>query len=226
MSKCRPLSAWSDERGRIFRPAGDAMSSTRSSAPDATRLAVALRDGLLRESLARSLGDFPDLAVVASFGSVDALEAWHAEGQVDVLVIDHLLLDCRLARLEPVDAALKMILLVPAEAPEITRYSLRLAACHVVGCDSNLADLVSAIRLAAEGGAPRIRDDRRGSALSDREIEVLQLLSVGLSSRAIGDQLKVSARTVESHRRRMMAKLGASSIAEVICAAIRRGLLH
>jgi len=61
-------------------------------------------------------------------------------------------------------------------------------------------------------------------ALTKREREVLQLLAEGWSTKKIGSHLHVSVKTVETHRRQMMDKLGLHSIAEITKYAIREGL--
>lgn len=58
-----------------------------------------------------------------------------------------------------------------------------------------------------------------------REIEVLQLVSVGLVHREIGDRLFLSEETVESHVRHLLAKLQARSRAHAVAVGFRRGLL-
>lgn len=62
------------------------------------------------------------------------------------------------------------------------------------------------------------------SGLSGREREVLQLLAEGRATRDIADRLRVSAKTVESHRKNLMEKLRVSSVAELTKIAIREGL--
>lgn len=63
-----------------------------------------------------------------------------------------------------------------------------------------------------------------GSALSTREREVLQLLAEGHTSKEIARRLYVAIATVETHRRRIMSRLGIHSIAELTKYAIREGL--
>jgi DNA-binding NarL/FixJ family response regulator len=60
--------------------------------------------------------------------------------------------------------------------------------------------------------------------LTSREREVLQLIAEGNSGTEIARQLGVSARTVESHRERIMAKLDRHSIADLTRFAIRHGV--
>jgi DNA-binding CsgD family transcriptional regulator len=60
-----------------------------------------------------------------------------------------------------------------------------------------------------------LRQARERLPLTDREREIVMLLGDGLSSRAIAERLTVSARTVENHIYRAMAKTGTSSRAEL-----------
>ncbi len=60
--------------------------------------------------------------------------------------------------------------------------------------------------------------------LTDREVEVLQLIAEGHSTKDIAFRLHVSTKTVETHRRQIMEKLDLFSIAELTKYAIRQGL--
>ena len=61
-------------------------------------------------------------------------------------------------------------------------------------------------------------------ALSPREREVLQLIAEGQSTKEIARSLKVSVKTIETHRRQLMNKLELFSVAELTRYAIREGL--
>jgi len=60
--------------------------------------------------------------------------------------------------------------------------------------------------------------------LTPREREVLQLIAEGHSTKEIAFTLEISSKTVETHRRNMMEKLGIDSVAELTKFAIRRGI--
>ena len=64
----------------------------------------------------------------------------------------------------------------------------------------------------------------KGSLLTSREREVLQLLAEGKATREIADLLCVSTKTVETHRKHLMDKLNLHSLAELTKHAIREGL--
>ena len=65
---------------------------------------------------------------------------------------------------------------------------------------------------------------RRIARLSPRERQVLDALVAGRSTKQMAYDLGISARTVEVHRARMLARLGTHSLAEAIRLAVLAGL--
>ena len=61
--------------------------------------------------------------------------------------------------------------------------------------------------------------------LTDRERQLYHLLAEGQSNKEIAARLGLSLHTVETHRTRIMEKLGVHSIAELVLGAVRRGLI-
>jgi DNA-binding NarL/FixJ family response regulator len=62
------------------------------------------------------------------------------------------------------------------------------------------------------------------AAISPREREVLQLLAEGCTARQIARQLHISVKTVETHRRNLLAKLELATVADLVRYAIREGI--
>ena len=79
------------------------------------------------------------------------------------------------------------------------------------------SEVVDRVRL---GNSPRSPIE-----LTDRQKQILQLVAEGRQSKEIAGILHVSVKTVEFHRSRLMAKLGAHSIAELTRFAIQEGLI-
>ncbi|MHC4497518.1 MAG: response regulator [Planctomycetota bacterium] len=67
-------------------------------------------------------------------------------------------------------------------------------------------------------------DFSNSEVLTDREREVLQLLTEGKSTKQIALKLHISNKTVETHRRQIMNKLDIHTVAELTKYAIRKGL--
>jgi len=63
-----------------------------------------------------------------------------------------------------------------------------------------------------------------GNGLTNRELEVLQMLAEGNSTRQIAEALSLSTKTIETHRSQLMDKLEMRTIAELTKYAIREGL--
>jgi two-component system response regulator NreC len=62
--------------------------------------------------------------------------------------------------------------------------------------------------------------------LSPRELQILQLIAEGLSTKEVASKLFVSPKTVESHRGNMMQKLNVHETASLVRYAIRRGIVQ
>jgi two-component system response regulator FixJ len=58
--------------------------------------------------------------------------------------------------------------------------------------------------------------ERRCASLTSRELEVMRYIVQGKSSRAIAEQLGVSNRTIEVHRAKVMLKMGADSLPDLV----------
>ena len=102
--------------------------------------------------------------------------------------------------------------------------------------------LANAIRVAASGAAyldPQIaqkvmqnlsparpKTDGNEGLLSDRELEVLQLIVEGLSNTEIGKELYLSPNTVKTYVKGIMNKLVVSDRVQAAVAAVRRGLVE
>ena len=69
-------------------------------------------------------------------------------------------------------------------------------------------------------------EDGQDGGLSEREREVLVLTAEGYSSQEIGDQLALSAKTVETYRTRVMRKLNLHHRSDLVQYALRAGLLR
>lgn len=61
--------------------------------------------------------------------------------------------------------------------------------------------------------------------MTERELEVLQLVAEGLTNREVGERMYISTRTVGAHLERCMSKLGVSTRGAAVHEARRQGLL-
>jgi DNA-binding NarL/FixJ family response regulator len=109
--------------------------------------------------------------------------------------------------------------------------------------DQSAEELVQAVRVVAAGRpylastlpTERIDAQRRAlrenarlgnlSSLTSRERQIFDMTVAGLTAAAIGEKLSISRRTVETHRARILSKLGVHSAAELVRIAARAGML-
>jgi len=71
---------------------------------------------------------------------------------------------------------------------------------------------------------PAAGEFSKASRLSPREREILQLIAEGMSTKVMAHDLGLSVKTIETHRRQIMEKLGIHNVAELTKFAIKEGL--
>ena len=65
----------------------------------------------------------------------------------------------------------------------------------------------------------------QGLGITDRELDVIRLISEGLSNKLIADKLELSTHTVNTHRKNIMAKLSIPNTAGIVMFAVKNNLL-
>jgi DNA-binding NarL/FixJ family response regulator len=83
-----------------------------------------------------------------------------------------------------------------------------------------LAESSERLGLASHG-----RPETARSKLTRREREVMQLVAEGHSNRSISEILRISIKTTETHRARIMKKLDLKSVADLVRYALREGII-
>jgi two-component system response regulator NreC len=136
----------------------------------------------------------------------------------------------------------KVIILSMYSNEAYVMQALRNGASGYIVKESNVGDMVQAVREVASGRpylSPSISrlamdayiEKAKSSALdpydtlTDREKEVLHLITEGFSSAKIAARLYISPRTAESHRANVMKKLGLQTPTELIKYALKKGLI-
>lgn len=201
---------------------------------------------LVRSGIRRILEGQPGVLVLgeaADGPSALALVDRHPEA--DVLVLDLTMpgLDGHevLTAVKAQHPALKVVVLTMHASHEYVSRAVRAGADAYLLKDSAVQDLEAAIdavlagrsyfspaiqaRLAGLVRGATIGDTARTPILTDRERDVLRGLARGGSSRDVAADLGIGVRTVETHRANIMQKLGVKSVALLIQAALREGLI-
>lgn len=196
---------------------------------------------VLRHGMRALLSTQPDLSVVHDTESVtDAVLACEREA------IDVALVDLDLGAHQSSGAEATRLILQASPSTRVIAFTafdadtdiVRMIDAGATGYlvkDTRPAALFSAIRAAAGGSAaidPPIaarlheRTQYPGTALTARELEVLELAASGLSNRDLAQQLLVSEATVKTHLHHAFTKLGVENRQAAIAFALREGLIR
>jgi DNA-binding NarL/FixJ family response regulator len=211
------------------------------------RILLADDHNLFRQGLRRIIESQEGLEVIAEAGSgLEAIDLAKLH-QPDVAIVD-----IAMKELNGIEATSQLLRHSPKTAVLILsmysdeRYVMRAVRAGARGFvlkDTLEEGLIQAIHV-LHGGQPffspsvarlfqdaHMRDvkekrvDDRYELLTDRERQLYHLLAEGQSNKEIASRLGLSLHTVETHRTRIMEKLGVHSIAELVLGAVRRGLI-
>jgi DNA-binding NarL/FixJ family response regulator len=207
------------------------------------RIVIADDHTIMREGLKRILDGAEDITVVG-----EAVDGFEALAQVRKGGFDLLMLDLSM----PGRSGVELIRQIKDEVPKLPilvltmhdeeQYAVRAIRAGARGYltkESAGTQLVSAIRKVASG-RPYIsqevaeqlamevmpsNEDLPHKQLSNREFEVFTLLVGGKSITEIAELLHLSAKTVSTHKTRVLQKMGMNSLAEMVQYAVQNRLV-
>jgi len=211
------------------------------------RVAIADDQALVRNGFRLILNGRPDIDVVG-----EAEDGAQAVDLVRELTPDVLLLDVRMPNLDGIQATqrivadgspTRIIILTTFDLDDYVHDAIRAGASAFLLKDVRPAELVDAIRLVAGGNAllaptaltrllERFDSAQREpastllGALTERELEILRLVSEGLSNAEIATRLVVSETTVKTHVSNLLRKLGVRDRVQAVIAAYDSGLVQ
>lgn len=211
------------------------------------RILLADDHNLFRQGVRRILETQPDMTVVAEASSgLEAVDLAR-EHQPDVAIVD-----IAMKELNGIEATAQLLRHSPKTAVLILsmysdeRYVVRAVRAGARGYllkDTVEEGLIEAVQHVSQGQAffsPNVakilqeahnRDlqgqkvDDRYELLTERERQLYHMLAEGQSNKEIASRLNLSLHTVETHRTRIMEKMGVHSIAELVLGAVRRGIV-
>jgi DNA-binding NarL/FixJ family response regulator len=196
-----------------------------------------------RDGLRAALGTAEDVEIVGEASSGE--EAVKVVNEVEPDVV---FMDVRMPGMNGIEATkairqgnpdTRVILFTVDESRASIAEAIQAGVSGYLLKDVGVDELVNAARLALEGKAVihptltqafieevRLVDRKPEAPLSRREIEILQRVAYGATTKEVADKLGISPHTVKTHLERIFEKLGANDRAQAVAIAIRQGLVE
>jgi len=207
------------------------------------RVIVAEDHKIVREGIKQLLSMAEDISVVGEATNGSHLMEQLRQHQCDVLLLDISMPGTNglesIPRIRALDKPPAILMLSMHDEVQIAARALKAGAAGYSTKDSDPALLLTAIRKVAGGGRyidPQLADrmvfevgltDSRPphTQLSEREYQVFERLVHGTNVNEIALQLNISSKTVSTHKVRLMQKLQAHSVADMVRYAIDHKLI-
>ncbi len=192
---------------------------------------------IVREGIASLIDRQPDMRVVASAASGEEAIDLFFEHQPDITLMDLQLgvMDgisaIKIIRRRSPDA--RIVVLTMRRGDEDIHRALEAGASTYLMKDMISDDLIRVLREVQAGAHPmpadveaRLAERAMGRTLTDREVQVVELVAQGMRNKEIGVSLGITETTVQVHVKNILAKLKVQDRSGAITAAIRRGIIH
>jgi len=200
---------------------------------------------LVREALKMVLSSQDDMEVIGDVADGRTAVAEAREKRPDVAIVEG-----QLPRLSGIEAIRQIreesprtacVVLSSLSSSAQVYPALVAGAAGFVPKDSSASDLVEAVRTVCQGRsylAPSVADQvvnalrapseggtRPQSELTNRQRQVLQLIAEGLSTKEIAHELGISIKTAQTHRAKLMGRVGIRKASALVRYAIREGIV-
>ncbi|HEY9807815.1 MAG TPA: response regulator transcription factor [Halomicronema sp.] len=199
------------------------------------RILIADDHPIVRQGLVALLEQEPDITIVAQASTGKEAVLMFNQHQPDVT-----LMDLRMPEMDGVTAitaicnqvnSAQIIVLTTYDGDEDIYRGLRAGAKSYLLKDASPTELLTAIRTVAKGqkyipstvGA-KLAERMNNAPLSERELEVLQLMVAGNSNHQISVTLHISESTVKFHINNILNKLSVNDRTQAVISALKRGI--
>ncbi len=213
------------------------------------RVFIADDQQVVREGIKMLINAQPDMEIIGEAGDGGEARRLCKDLMPDIVIMDVSLPDLNGAQVTEhlrVDSPQSKVLALSASQDEAhIEQLLNSGATGYVLKKAIAEELIIAIRTVSRGGIhidPEIADkvvnglplsqhnhaslhNHGNESLSNREQEVLRLIAWGHTNKEIATLLQLSVKTVESHKTRLMEKLGFAARTDIVRYALRRGWL-
>jgi DNA-binding NarL/FixJ family response regulator len=210
------------------------------------RLAIADDQHMFRKGVLAMLKDFPEVNVV-----IEANDGQDLMQQLKKKKVDVVLLDLQMPKMDGFETTeqitkkypnIRIVVLSTYNEESFIRHLIAKGARGFILKDKDIEIVIDAVYSVLENGyyfndnmsralvkgfmaAETIRPTFKQVELSEREIQIVKLISKEYTAREIADKLFISTRTVDGHRERILEKTKAKNSVGIIMYAIKHHLL-
>jgi NarL family two-component system response regulator LiaR len=212
------------------------------SASNPIRLMLVDDHRVVRRGLQSFLESFPDIQIIAEAGSGEEAIKLVGERLPDVAVMDIMMpggIDGieTTRQVRSISPHTQVVVLTAHTGDERVIAALRAGAIGYVRKDADPEILLAGVRAAASGQSvldpsvagsvlnDLVRETGIESTLTEREIEVLRLLTHGSTNREIAEKLVVGEETVKTHVGNILSKLHLAHRTQAVIYALKQGLV-
>jgi len=215
-----------------------------SSFPQPIRVLLVDDHALVRAGIRSLLGGMPNVQVVGEAASGDEALALSERERPDVVLMDIAMKGLSgleaAARIRERQPQVRVVILSMHAGEEYVMQAMRAGAAGYLLKDAATGELDLALRSVMRGESwfspavsrqvvagyvQRVGGESASEVLTARQREVLSLLAAGKSTKEIAFALKLSVKTVETHRAQIMERLGIRDVAGLVRYALRTGLV-
>ncbi len=210
-----------------------------------SKLKILLADDhkLIREGIGLLLKDIPNIVIVG-----EATNGKEAVEKANELKPDLILMDVQMPEMDGLEATrrvkennpmTRVIILTVFGEEELVKEAVRSGAEGYILKDVSRGELIRAIQEVSEGKAhihPKVArsifegyltlTSIKKKGLTEREREILNLMSQGKTNKEIASELSLSIETIKTHIRNIFEKLEAVDRAQAVAIALRKHLLQ
>jgi DNA-binding NarL/FixJ family response regulator len=201
---------------------------------------------LLRAGVKAALSHEPGIEFLGEARDAASALAAFSMRSPEVVITESILPDCSasqlMARARDLLPSCRFIVLTGSDGSTHAMHLLRAGAVGFLLKSSPASELLSALRSVLNGGifvdssitrdlVEQSRRSRNGSTLTDRpepskrELEILRLTALGYGNKEMAGMLRLSIKTIETHKCRGMKKLGFRGRSDVVSYAVQCGWL-
>jgi len=200
------------------------------------RIALAEEHAVVRWALKEALTRTGDLEIVGEAGTVEDTLPMVRQTRPELLLVDTSMPDHSgfdvLAQVRELEAGPFVIVLTPHTDASYAARAIAAGAHGYVSKSGTPEELLAAIHAVSRGeqvippGAEQLLaagDGHPASALTARELQVMEMLARGMTNREIAEHLDISIKTIDTHRGYVLKKLSLRNNSELTRFAVKNG---